>query len=67
MHQINVLIKILLCIVIVLLSIGATIGIALLWILWFINHTASCVIITLFCLGVIAFVGLVYLVYLAFF
>ena len=63
----NIIIKILLCILAVLVSLGIIFGLSLLWVIWLVNYTASCVIITLSILGIIAFAELVYLAYVVFF
>lgn len=62
----NIIIKILLCILAVLVSLGIIFGLSLLWVIWLVNYTASCVIITLSILGIIAFAELVYLAYVVF-
>ena len=63
----NIIIKILLCVLAVLVSLGTAVGLSLLWVIWLVNYTASCVIITLSILGIIGFAGLVYLAYVVLF
>lgn len=63
----NIIIKILLCILAVLVSLGMAFGLSLLWVIWLVNYTASCVIITFSILGIIGFAGLVYLAYVVLF
>ena len=63
----NIIIKILLCVLTVLVSLGMAVGLSLLWVIWLVNYTASCVIITLSILGIIGFAGLVYLAYVVLF
>ena len=63
----NIIIKIFLCILAVLVSLVMVFGLLLLWVIWLVNYTASCVIITFSILGIIAFAELVYLAYVVFF
>ena len=63
----NIIVKILLAILAVLLSLGATCGLLLLWVIWLATYTTSCLIVTFSILGVVAFAELVYLAYIVFF
>ena len=62
----NIIIKIFLCILAVLVSLVMVFGLLLLWVIWLVNYTASCVIITFSILGIIVFAELVYLAYVVF-
>lgn len=63
----NIITKILLCILAVLISLGATCGLILLWVLWLANYTTSCLIVTFSIIGVTLLAELVYLAYIVFF
>lgn len=63
----NIITKILLCILAVLIALGAACGLTLLWVLWLANYTTSCLIVTFSIMGVTLFAELVYLAYIVFF